>query len=142
MRRVRRLRKKRRFGYALGAGEVGGSGGRVERRGAAAGHLQVAGRRLAELILEIEEAAGVGHLQGRAVVVGEDLGEVLGAAGGALLEPACQSGVLGGAVGAGELLVGDVADEGVHEEELGLAFHRGAAHRGDELLGDQFHEAR
>ena len=49
--------------------------------------------------------------------------------------------MLGGAVGAGELRVGHVADQGVHEEELGLALDRGAAHGADELLGDQLHEA-
>ena len=80
-------------------------------------------------------------LEGGAVVVGEDLGQVLGAPGGALLEPACQGGVLGGAVGARELRVGDVADQGVHEEELGLAFDRGAALGAHELLGDQLVEA-
>ena len=37
--------------------------------------------------------------------------------------------------------VGHVADQGVHEEELGLALDRGAAHRAHELLGDQFDEA-
>ena len=74
-------------------------------------------------------------------MVGEDLGEVLGAAGGAFLEPARQDGVLGGAVGPRELLVGDVADQGVHEEELGLALHGGAAHWTHKLLGDQFDDA-
>ena len=80
-------------------------------------------------------------LERRAVVVGEDLGEVLGAPGRALLEPAREGRVLGGAVGARELLVGHVADQRVHEEELGLALDRGAAHGAHELLGDQLHEA-
>ena len=64
VRRVRRLEQPAALrlgglvGDTLGAGEVGGRGGSVERRGAAAGQLEVAGRRLGELVLEIEEAAG------------------------------------------------------------------------------------
>ena len=81
-----------------------------------------------QLVLELEPAGG-GHLERRAVVVGEDLGQVLGAARRALLEPPREGRVLGRAVGAGELGVGDVADQGVDEEELGLALDRGAAHR-------------
>ena len=37
--------------------------------------------------------------------------------------------------------VGDVADQGVHEDELGLALDRGAAHGTHEFLGDELDEA-
>ena len=127
-------------GDALGPGEVGRSRRGVEWRCTASGQGEVAAGRLHELVLEVEPAGG-GHLQGGAVVEGEDLGHVLGAAAAALLEPARQGGVLDGAVGPGQLGVGHVADQGVDEEELGLALDGRAAHGANQLLGDEFDES-
>ena len=92
------LRLRGLAGDALGAGEVGCGGVRVEGCGAAAGELQVVGGRLGEFVLELEEAGGAGHLEGGAVVKGQHLGHVLGAAGGPVLEPAGEAGVLGGSL--------------------------------------------
>ena len=85
--------------------------------------------------------AASGHLQGGAVVEGEDLGEVFGADGGRSSSQRARRGVLGRPVGERELGVGDVADQGVDEDELGLALDRGGALRTHELLGDQVVEA-
>ena len=58
-------------------------------------------------------------------MVRHDLGDLLRADAARLLDPARDGGVLGGAVGARELGVGDVADEGVTKGELALAGYGG-----------------
>ena len=62
---------------------------------------------------------GAGELERRVPVVGEHLGVVVRPS--ERLDPLGDAAVLLGAVGAGDLPVGDVANEGVRERELGLA---------------------
>ena len=85
---------------------------------------------------------GTGEVECRRVVVGEHVGDVLDPAGGLPLEPARGRDMPGGARGAGELPVGDVADEDVAERVLVLAVDRGSPCGGDELTAGKLGERR
>ncbi len=65
-------------------------------------------------------ACRAGELECRLPVVGKHLGVVLRTP--EALDPLCDTTVLLGTVGSGDLPVGDVANEGVCKRELGLAF--------------------
>ena len=67
---------------------------------------------------------GAGELERGRVVVGEHVGEVLDPVGRLRLDPGRRGDVAGGARGARELGVGDVAGQDVPEGVLGLARHR------------------
>ena len=83
---------------------------------------------------------GPRELQGRRVVVGEDVGEVLDPLGGLGLDPARRGDVTRGPRGSGELAVGDVAGQDVPEGVLGLALDRGTPGGTHELLAGELPE--
>jgi hypothetical protein len=74
-----------------------------------------------------------GELQRPRVVVGEQLGPVLGPVRGERGDPLGGPAVLVGPGGPGDLAVGDVAEQDVPEAVLGLPRHRRAALRGQEV---------
>ena len=74
------------------------------------------------------------ELERAQVVVGDQVGEVLGAVARQALEPLGGEPVRLGPAGARDLGVGDVADEDVPEDERGLAGHGRPALAADELL--------
>ena len=112
---------------------------RKRRRGVQAerplpGEGQELERRCLELGRLLGLSGGPRELQGRRVVVGEDVGEVLDAFGGLGLDPRRRGDVTRGSRGSRELPVGDVAGQDVPERVLGLALDRGTPGRTHELL--------
>ncbi len=73
----------------------------------------------------------------RQVVMGEHVGEIVGAFARPPFDPCGRRAVLGCPHRAGNLLVADVADQRVPEAVLVLTLHCGHAHRADELLPRQ-----
>ncbi len=78
-----------------------------------------------------------GELQGRRIVGGEDLGVVLHPLTRDHLEPRGGPAVPLSPLCPRDLGVGDVSDQGVEEAVLGLALHRGASGRADQLLAGE-----
>ena len=91
-------------------------------------------RRCLELGRLLGLSGGSRELQGRRVVVGEDVGEVLDAFGRLGLDPSGRGDVTRCSGGPGELRVGDIAGQDVPEGVLGLALDRGTPGRTHELL--------
>ena len=88
----------------------------------------------------LDEAGRPGEVEGRRVVVGQDLGQVVDPLPRHSLGPGRRGPVLGAPRGPRDLPVADVADQRVPEGEFGLAVDRGDRLGPNQLLAGEFVE--
>ena len=117
-------------------------GSRVQPERALCREAEEPQRRRFELARLLALPGGAGELEGSRVVVGEHVGEVLDPVGSLRLDPGGGGDVAGGARGARQLVVGDVAGEDVPERILGLPRHRRLPRRPHQLLARQLPQRR
>ena len=106
----------------------------IQRERSLAGERQIADRVRLQLVRLLGLAGGAHELERLQVVVGEHVGEVVGALARPTLEPGGGCAVASGASGAGDLGVADVSDQQVPEAVLALVLHRGGGRATHELL--------
>lgn len=88
----------------------------------------------------VRRAGGAGELERLPVMVGEEIGVVGDALACHLLDPVGGAAVLRRALGARNLAIGDVADQGVPEDVLRLILYRGRPRPSHELLACELME--